>query len=82
MRTIEVHFSDDAVRRGEVDDSNLRIRTLVAAVRKLFGLGPIPLALSCVVDGELFEHLFPFLTLLSIAFHVSSTNAWCRTGPH
>lgn len=54
MRTIEVHFSDDAVRRGEVDDSNPRVRTLVATVRKLFGLGPIPLTLSCVVDGELF----------------------------
>lgn len=64
MRTIEVHFIDDAVRSGEIDDSNIRVRTLVAKVRQLFGLGPIPLTLFCAVDGELFDPLTLFSPVL------------------
>ena len=50
-RTVEVWFSDDAVRRGEIDQNEPRLSDLYALVRKLFGLGRIPLTLTCTIEG-------------------------------
>ena len=51
MRSVEVCFSDDAIRRGEIDEENARMADLNALVRKLFGLGRIPLTLTCTIEG-------------------------------
>lgn len=64
-RTVEVCFSDDAVRRGEIDENDPRLDELYALVRKLFGLGRIPLTLTCTIEGV------PFVISASI-LHSSS----------
>jgi len=51
MRSVEVCFSDDAIRRGEIDEETARMADLNALVRKLFGLGRIPLTLTCTIEG-------------------------------
>ena len=44
-------FSDDAIRTGEIDEESARMTDLNALVRKLFGLGRIPLTLTCTIEG-------------------------------
>ena len=72
MRSIEVCFSDDAIRRGQVDERYASMLELNALVRKLFGLGRIPLTLSCTIEGVafVFIHIKPF-SMLSVFIFVS-----------